>query len=169
MQIKGWSLLAAVIAAWLVMFGRADAQTIISGPNVSGTWTSAGNPYVVTGNITVPSGESLIIQPGVVVEIGSGLSITVDGVIAALGTSGQHIVFKAPVGSLYWNNIMLFPDDVSQTNNLKFCDFQNASTALELSDPNPGTIFVNIVNCTFSNCLTQAILMDVGGNVVYTT
>ncbi|MEI8194164.1 MAG: hypothetical protein WCG64_09885, partial [Flavobacteriia bacterium] len=40
------------------------AQTNVSG-NVSGTWTTANSPYLVTGNIGVPAGQTLVIQPGV--------------------------------------------------------------------------------------------------------
>ena len=53
-----------------------SAQTLVSG-NVSGSWTPAGNPYVVVDNCTVPSGQTLNINPGVTIIIGSNLNLTV--------------------------------------------------------------------------------------------
>jgi hypothetical protein len=155
--------LTALAAFSLV--STASAQTIIPGPTTSGTWSSNGNPYIVTGNITVPDGQTLMIQPGVVVEIGSGLTITADGTIQAVGTPSQRITFQAPISSQYWSKIWLLSFDVSQTNHFKYCDFLNASTALVLDDRNPGVINIEIMNCTFSNCLSRAIYMDVGGGV----
>ena len=147
----------------LVLPARGD--TIISGPIIEGTWPPSGNRYIVTGNSYVPAGTNLTIQPGVVVLIASNVTITGDGSIQAVGTPSQHIAFQAPVSSQYWSEIKLMADDVSQTNRFKYCDFQNATTALELGDQNPGVVNTEIMNCTFSNCLSRAIYMDVGGNV----
>jgi hypothetical protein len=47
---------------------QANATTV-SG-NIFGTWTPAGNPYIVVDNCTVQSGTSLTIEPGVIVELG---------------------------------------------------------------------------------------------------
>ena len=41
------------------------AQTIVPGGNVSGIWTAAGSPYLIEGEITVPEGDTLVINPGV--------------------------------------------------------------------------------------------------------
>src|SRR6185437_543219 len=51
--------------------------------SVSGTlasdaiWTTAGGPYNVTANLTIPSGVTLTIQPGTTVYVASGVTITV--------------------------------------------------------------------------------------------
>ena len=51
----------------------------------------------VTGNITIASGGKLIVQPGAVVKMNSGLSITVNngGILDALGNRAQPIVFTS--------------------------------------------------------------------------
>ncbi len=46
--------------------------TNVSAGAVSGTWTSAGSPYVLQGNVSVAPGTSLAIQNGVTVQSVSG-------------------------------------------------------------------------------------------------
>lgn len=50
------------------LFTSANAQTTVPAGNVSGTWTKAGSPYKIQGEIIVPKGSTLTIQPGTVVE-----------------------------------------------------------------------------------------------------
>ena len=44
------------------------AATDVSG-NQSGTWTLANSPYNIIGDVTVPAGDSLSIEPGVEVFV----------------------------------------------------------------------------------------------------
>lgn len=144
---------------WLCMvFGlvsTACAQTLVSG-NISGTWTPAGNPYIAVDNCTVPSGQTLTIQPGVVFWIGENRSVTVNGSIQAVGTPSQRITIQAPVASQYWSNIVL--NYSGRTNRFKYCDFQNGNRALFLRVYAVSeTMYAEIMNCTFSNCPNAAI------------
>jgi hypothetical protein len=91
--------------ALLGLASLSSAQTIVSGPNVSGTWSPSGNPYYVTGNCTVQSADTLTIQPGVIVDIGAGVSITANGTIQAVGTPSQRITFQSFIPSEFWNTI----------------------------------------------------------------
>ena len=86
------------LCAILGLASTADAQTLVSG-NISGTWTPAGNPYIAVGNCTVPTAQTLTIQPGVAFWIGENLTITVNGSIQAVGTPTQRITIQAPVTS----------------------------------------------------------------------
>lgn len=150
-------LLALAAGICFGLASVAGAQTIISGPNISGTWSPSGNPYIVSGNVTVSSGQTLTIQPGVVVWIGSGVSITNNGLIQAVGTPSERIEFQAPISSQYWNTIL--NNYSGATNLFTFCDFQNAQTAISMvSYANNANMTVEILNCTFSNCVSQGIL-----------
>lgn len=61
--------------------------------NVSGTWTKANSPYQIQGNITVPNGETLTIEPGVSVEFQGYYSLNIQGRIIAKGAANDSIRF----------------------------------------------------------------------------
>ncbi len=71
-----------------------DGTTINAG-NVSGTWDAAGSPYRIEGDITVPTGGTLTIEPGAVVSFQSWYSLTVNGTLIADGTASEPILFTA--------------------------------------------------------------------------
>ena len=75
------------------------SQTLVSG-NLSGTWTTAGNPYLIAGNVFVI--DSLIIQPGVIVQFhAGGLSIEAgtEAKLKAIGTEAMPIVLEPILGT----------------------------------------------------------------------
>jgi len=53
--------------------GLAQAATSVPPGNLVGpspvTWNVAGSPYVLTGDVTVPAGTVLNIEPGVTVQV----------------------------------------------------------------------------------------------------
>ncbi|MGC9150649.1 MAG: hypothetical protein ACP5F6_02650 [Microbacter sp.] len=68
----------------LVIGQPISAGSTLSG-NVKGTMLS-GQTYTMTGNITVNEGDTLLLQPGVHLKVGRGLTILVKGVFISLGT-----------------------------------------------------------------------------------
>lgn len=77
---------------------------------VNQTWTMAGNPYVVQGDIVIPSGSFLHIEPGTVVQIASSdmqvsgldtarVEITVQGELEVNGSETQPVAIHAQSGT----------------------------------------------------------------------
>lgn len=63
------------LAFLLLLFPATGfAQTVVPPGNLVGsqTWTSAGSPYVLAGDLTVPAGITLTIQAGTQVRMGPG-------------------------------------------------------------------------------------------------
>jgi fibronectin type 3 domain-containing protein len=92
-NVKGL-LVSLVFLLSLVSNGAADTQ--ISGIIDSDTiWTTSGSPYVVTGNVLVMEGVTLIVEPGVIVKFDRGKALQVNGKLIARGTSGNDISFTS--------------------------------------------------------------------------
>src|SRR5581483_917324 len=49
----------------------------------------------IVGNVHVPAGKTLSIQPGTVIKFNAGLSLTIDGTLSAPGAAAQPIVFTS--------------------------------------------------------------------------
>jgi hypothetical protein len=94
----------------------ADLSLITNNPNcVSGaittntTWRASNSPIAVCGNVTINSGATLTIEPGVAVQFGSGLGITVanGGRLLAEGTPGSPILFTRGPAVANWDHITI--------------------------------------------------------------
>ncbi len=91
-----WELGGLSLAASTVL----DEVTLIPGEvmevsgDVSGTWTTSF-VYYVMGDITVPGGDSLTINPGVRVKFSEGTGLTCYGKLKALGTADEHVLFTS--------------------------------------------------------------------------
>src|SRR4051794_24621865 len=86
------------IPGLLAMLCSGSALALdVSGPiNATTTWTAAQSPYRVTGSVTIQNGAPLIIEPGVLVFMAPGTSLTVSsGALRALGTDAMPIVITA--------------------------------------------------------------------------
>ncbi len=92
MQNKHTLLITAILLFAAFGFG----QTYVSG-DVSGIWEASGNPYYVTDNVNVPSGEELRIKAGCEIIFLGWFGIFVDSLASfkAIGTEEDTILFTA--------------------------------------------------------------------------
>ncbi|MCB0735346.1 MAG: T9SS type A sorting domain-containing protein [Flavobacteriales bacterium] len=108
----------------ILAVGTAYAQTqvpfIIS---TNQTWTAAGSPYMVTGNVLVEEGVKLTIQPGAtVISSDHKLRIIVDGEVYAVGTKDSAIEFQK--GSFEFTDKSVGYDPTTSTGSqFRYCLF----------------------------------------------
>ncbi len=101
------------------------------------TWTAAESPYTVCELLTIPAGGTVIVEPGVVVNVDPSRRIVVSGTLLAQGTAAQHVVIDAPA---------VFPPMITVnqgTLNAAFLDFRG-----QLRVESGGTL--DLVDCDFA-------------------
>ena len=95
-----------------------------SGTITGETWTLAGSPYCVDGDILV---ESLTIEPGVRIEFLGGYVFEIAGVLTAVGTDAFPILFTRAVDVSSWKGILF--DHVTDGSQLKYCRIEYANNS----------------------------------------
>lgn len=111
----------AIFSLWFCFLAATD----VSG-NQSGTWTLMNSPYNVIGDVTIPAGTDLLIQPGVEVNVTGDFRITAVGTLTATGTEADSIRFVSGQASpdALWKGIRL--ENESLVSNLQFCYIEKA-------------------------------------------
>src|SRR2546430_10707247 len=96
-----------LVLAWA---SHAAASTTVSGGIVANqTWTAAGSPYLVQGDVTIPAGGQLTIEPGTIVQMASTdaqvagrdasrIEITVKGILNINASGAAPAIFEAQAG-----------------------------------------------------------------------
>ena len=145
-----WELGGLSLAASTVL----DEVTLIPGEvmevsgNVSGTWTTSF-VYYVMGDITVPGGQTLTINPGVRVKFAAGTNLTCNGQLFANGTEQEHVLFTSKEPTPLpgdWGNITLN----TGYNTLTYVDYEWASDGIDGSNVTGTTIDHLRINGTLS-------------------
>jgi hypothetical protein len=90
------------ITSNFTLSGETFIASTISNPT---TLTTAGSPYVASGDIVVDPGVTLNVDPGVTIRMPSGASIYVGGVLNFNGTALAPITIEPQIGAGRWGAI----------------------------------------------------------------
>ena len=141
----------------------ASSNTLSGAISVNTTLYASNSPYTVVGSVTVASGVTLIVQPGVTLQFNAGLSLTVasGGTLLAAGNPTNHIVFTRSGPSGYWGNLTINGAVGSPETRIVYADFAfNAnSTGTPCLQVSAGTVYLD--HLTFAN--TSAPYMHLDG------
>ncbi|MFQ5870485.1 MAG: hypothetical protein ACE5JC_11335, partial [Candidatus Zixiibacteriota bacterium] len=143
------SLLATLLAA-VVFFPLTANATDVEG-DVWGTWTRENSPYNVIGEVRVPPGSTLVIEPGIVVDFEGLYKFIVDtsATLLAVGTETDSIYFtsdKPPVG---WQGIRFI--GASDSSRLSYCLLEYARAVGQNQDRYGGALYFAHSSPTVSN------------------
>ena len=158
-----------VFAAVLLAGQNAWASTIISGGNIiNQTWNPAGSPYIIQGDITVPSGASLTIQAGTTVQFASSdgqgagrdtarVELTVAGTLTVSGSQASPVKFEAQSGSSsnIWYGVVV--ESGASGASFAFAEIRHAYYGI-LSE-GTGTS-LSVVDSTFDSCTNGVRITD---------
>jgi hypothetical protein len=109
---------------------RAAANDTLSGP-LPGMLTANKSPYLVLADVYVPQGQTVIVEPGVVVLFAAFTGLKVQGTLLAKGASEKPIIFTSvndqvhnPASTLKaapydWNGIQITEDGIGS--HLAYC------------------------------------------------
>ncbi|MFH1853348.1 MAG: right-handed parallel beta-helix repeat-containing protein [Candidatus Neomarinimicrobiota bacterium] len=70
-------------------------RIFVSGPTDGNIEVDADSIVVINGDVTISSGDSLIVSPGATLYMSSGVTVTIEGILKALGQPNAPIRFVA--------------------------------------------------------------------------
>ena len=94
---------------------------------------TADHEYMVNSNLAIPNGITLTIEPGTVINFENGVGMTNSGLLNAVGTPENRIVFRGVNGSKWHLDTGI---------KLSYCDVYDCT-------------FSNNKGCNFENCLIK--------------
>ena len=164
-------LLKVTLLFYVLFFCRSvGAQTVVSG-SVSGTWTKVNSPYVLDGAVTVPSGQILTLEAGVVIESSRyDFHILVNGTLLANGTASDSVYFLGKANTNYTaasthGGSIVFADG-SSLSSLQYTsinlmgDLSSGGAAISISSG----ITPSIKNTLIKNSEVEDVLTWIGGS-----
>lgn len=156
--------------ALLLVLGLKNSfsQTFIQAGSVSGIWTLANSPYLIQGNIMVPDGLTLTIEPGIAVKFNGAYKMLVMGRLLAIGTLADSITFISVDTSIGWYGIRF--DNTPTTNDsskIFYCKFHYGKATGSYPYERGGALYINnfskliICKSLISNCMAS----NMGGGI----
>ena len=137
------------ILMFLILPQLLMAQTEVSGSQ-SGVWTAANSPYEVIGEIVVPSGQTLNIEPGVEVNFQGHYQFTVNGYLGAVGNEDEMIHFTTDNPAVGWGGIRI---DSSAISDLAWCRIEFGKTSGAYPDIHGGGLALFGSDAVVTNCI----------------
>lgn len=165
-----------VVIVGIVVLALSSSSMMATdiGGSLSGTLTSAGNPYIVISDLTVPSGDSLTIGEGVEMRFKKGFKMTANGPLYVNGTSSAPVVFtsnEATPAKRDWESIEIRNDAQIENVSVRYSNFgldvqmatgtqfyvadsifeYNESCGIDISGDGENSLPANITGCVFND------------------
>jgi hypothetical protein len=141
------------------------------------TWSASGGPYIITGNVTVNSGYTLMIQAGTAVYYNGDFQILIKGSVAITGSSASPVVFDA-FGGVTITRMLMFKSTNLSLSTISYATMKNSTMAVQLADEseflqdspkNSGTLTIDHLSLDASGLLTAGYQTGAKLNVTNST
>ncbi|OGU76010.1 MAG: hypothetical protein A2W11_06335 [Ignavibacteria bacterium RBG_16_35_7] len=154
-QIRFCTLLSFLL---LILSFQTLPQTHISSGIVTGKWLKQNSPYYIDGEIKIPRGKKLVIEPGVKIIFTGHYKLIVNGILEAKGTKQDSVYFFPSDTAVGWHGIRFIEAENFST--LEYCVLKDGKT--DLRPPEVGYIeeCIKDPNCDENNYDGGAILID---------
>lgn len=172
-NLKKIAIVIIALINWILLL----SQTVVPAGDVSGNWLINGSPYLIEGEVTIPDGETLTIDPGVLVEFQGHYKFNIQGRLLAVGTMQDSIHFTISDTTGFhiphstdgaWDGIQFYETPASNdSSKIVYCKLEFSKTPTqEYTDWNGGAIYVyDFSKLLISNCLITNNRAQSGGGV----
>jgi hypothetical protein len=168
--LDNWWGSSKVLEILAVMQGKIDISTVLDAPYPQGKSQAitvlgkkvggaikndaymilSNSPYLITKDVIVENGETLHIEPGVVLEFEQKTSlITEDGGIVARGSKENPIIFTAaassPVPGFYGSAVRI-SKKTNVNSSFAYCIIKYATTAFDIYTGAPEISYCHVAN-----------------------
>ena len=118
------------------------AQTEVKGNIDEQIWIPSGSPYIVVGKLII---NNLQIMPGVEIKVARDYEIEINGLLTAVGTEQDSIIFTKVDSIKGWQG--LYFNSTKLKSQIRYCRIEYATNSgIRILDSTP-----LIDNCTFKN------------------
>lgn len=162
--MKTFFLLFALVG---ILIAPALTQATEVCGSVSGVWDTTGSPYMVNCDVTVPSGQTLEIRPGVQVLFTGHYKFNVNGNLQAIGTEQDSIVFTRAFPTEDSKGWGIRFDNADPACSLAYCiiaDFHARTNGYVLGSG--GGVYMTQSSPTLIHCTIQDNVADYDGGGV---
>ena len=131
-KMKTINILISILVALIPGISDLKATNVSGGIYANTNWTLANSPYIVTGTLTLFPGDTLTIDPGVVVKFNNAIGFEVRGVLIAMGTVTDSIRFTSSAATPtpgIWQQVYI-NNNLGGSAKFQYAVFEYASTAL---------------------------------------
>jgi len=133
--------------------------------DVWGTWNMSNNPYNVIGEVRVPPGSTLSIDPGCIIVFQDHFKFIVDSnaVLNAIGTESDSILFTAQDTVMGWHGIRFYSSDSSSI--LDHCILEYGKAVGIGLEENGGAVLLYYSHVSITNCMINDNMAVSGGGI----
>jgi parallel beta-helix repeat protein len=146
-----------------------NCNTQIAGGAVSGTWTHENSPYCINGEITIPQGSQLTIEPGVNVIFTGHYKFNIYGRLVAEGDWQRYINFIPQNSFIGWHGLRFFDQNSNgqDISKVVYCKLQYGNAFGTSPDCNGGAIYLDNSDILIDNCIISNNTVIGGGGGVF--